>query len=250
MNLDPRVQALLTNEAQTRRFVAVALAMSIPPENLDMIFDAMNDRAGDMTAQVAGRPLAHWYGKTPADVRRELVSAAPETPPEEVDRRLADDEVARRRLDEVSRVMSERGLPFTDDAPPAPAPPPRREGDAPPPPGSEEAEKLRRESEQPPPVPTGDHAAALRDGTTPPPGAEPVFGASRIPLSKLRGKSDDELRKIPGIGAKTIEAIREAERVQDEQAQSLREVADNPAGAGTDTGTGTGTGTGAQGTNA
>jgi hypothetical protein len=233
--MNPRLASILRSDAHTMRFVAMAMARVLEQNDaLDEVLDSMTDRAAsDLTERVAGASFAHWYGKAPQDVRRELVGATHEWRPEDVDRAFEDSPDAAQRFDEIQAAMDNRGIGFTDDAPPAPEPPPPGEpptptllpeeivappaGGAPPNEPPSDEQKRQAAAQRAAAAPTAPNAPPARPpvpagapGATPP--TEPAFGRDRIPLSQLRGKTDEDLLKYLGIGKKTIEDIRAAEQ--------------------------------------
>lgn len=169
--MDIRLQPILRSETHTMRFVALGLARLLEDANA---LDDVFDSMEDRGVDMTEMVAGKTFAHWYGKSRGD------------VEREGVSDE----QMEQVHAAHEKRGLPFVDE--------PTGEPDEPVPGHPDNA--VAGETSKPQTVTT---EAESTD--------EPVFGTDRIPLSHLRGKSDEELLAMKGIGRATIVHIREAE---------------------------------------
>lgn len=164
-------------------FMATAFANNMDNDQLRQLLDSVSPSGEmDFNRQLAGRPVHHWLGKSAQQIHNETQDAD--------------------KTDEVIAGITEMGghvanvQPVITDADRA----------------NERMFSRYLGPRRPIPVdpeklPDTQDGGELEPAESP----EPTFGNDRIPFSELRGKTNEQLREIPGIGSQAIERIRQLE---------------------------------------
>lgn len=168
---DPRISGMLRRERPGIQLIAGLLLAALPPEVVDAVVDNLQQRGPDTGEIVAGKPFLHWIGKNWEQIHKECGCDV--------------------KTAEITRAFLERGMQL---------------------PGAPEAEVepvTQAAAGTPAANPVPVDAGGSKEGDGDIDDDEPTFGG--FPVSELRGKTDQELLKIEGIGPKTILKIREWE---------------------------------------
>lgn len=172
MNLDPRIDSLFKGKSP-ERFIALALCTILEKNgDLESVLDKFDAKDTDWTEKVAGHPL-HWYQGKNSEMLKSLA--------------FSDEQVK-----EVNAAFEARKLVFPSATTATSDVPDRDDVELSANGNSTESDDDDNDDDQ------GEHEG------------EPTFAGHK--LSELAGKTDEELIAIEGIGKRTVEKIRKAEK--------------------------------------